>query len=94
MAVCNSFTSAFTDTGENMNLRPNAIREKKETRAMTPRWIQTLRPLWIFSHRIRRMAAGHFKLQPMSYELYTLESPERRVRFDVQKPTAVWWNRP
>jgi glycosyltransferase involved in cell wall biosynthesis len=94
MAVCDSFTSTFTDTGENMNLRPNAIREKKETRAMAPGWIRTLRPLWIFSHRIRRMAAGHFKLQPMSYQIYTLESPEKRVKFDVQKPTAVWWNRP
>jgi glycosyltransferase involved in cell wall biosynthesis len=94
MAVCNSLTAAFTDTGENMNLRPNAIREKKETRAMVPRWIRMLRPLWIFNHRIRRMAAGHFNLEPMSYEIYTLESPEKRVRFDVQKPTAVWWNRP
>jgi glycosyltransferase involved in cell wall biosynthesis len=94
MAVCNSFAAAFTDTGENMNLRPNAIRERQETRAMVPRWIRMLRPLWIFNHRIRRMAAGHFKLQPMSYEIYTLESPEKRVKFDVQKPTAVWWNRP
>ena len=31
MAVCNLFTSLFTDTGENMNLKPNAIREKQET---------------------------------------------------------------
>ncbi len=94
MAVCDSFTSTFTDTGENMNLRPNAIREKKETRAMAPGWIRTLRPLWIFHHRLRRMASGHFKLQPMSYDIYTPESPERRVKFDVPKPTTVWWNRP
>jgi hypothetical protein len=31
MAVCNSFISLFTDTGENMNLKPNATREKQET---------------------------------------------------------------
>ncbi len=94
MAVCDCLAASFTDTGENMNLRPNAIREKKETRAMAPGWIRLLKPLWIFHHRLRRMAAGHFKLQPMSYEIYTLESPDKRVKFDVQKPTAVWWNRP
>jgi glycosyltransferase involved in cell wall biosynthesis len=94
MAVCDSFVATFTDTGENMNLRPNAIREKKEIRALAPRWIWALKPLVIFHHRLRRIAAGHFKLSPMSYEIYTLQSPGRRVKFDVPKPTAVWWNRP
>ena len=93
MAVCDSFTSAFADTGENMNLKPNAIREKAATEAMTPRWVRALKPIWIGHHRLRRLAAGHFSLKPMSYEIYTLGSPERRVRFDVAKPTAVWWNR-
>lgn len=93
MAVCDIFAAVFTDTGENMNLKPNAIREKNETRAMAPRWVRTLQPLWILHHRLRRIMAGHFWLQPMSYEIYTLESPERRVTFDVPKPTSVWWNR-
>ncbi len=93
MAVCDSFTSVFTDTGENMNLRPNALREKKETAALTPLWIRWLKPVWIACHRLRRLAAGHFSLKPTSYFIYTLQSPERRVRFDVDKPTAVWWNR-
>jgi glycosyltransferase involved in cell wall biosynthesis len=94
IAVCNSFVATFTDTGENMNLRPNAIREKKETRTMMPRWIPFLKPLLIFHHRLRRMAAGHFNLPPMTYEIYTLESPDHRVKFKVTKPTAVWWTRP
>jgi hypothetical protein len=34
-----------------MNLKPNAIREMKETRAMIPLWLRPLRPLWILSHR-------------------------------------------
>ena len=93
MAVCDSFISVFTDTGENMNLKPNAIREKNETAAMTPGWVRTLKPVWIAHHRLRRLAAGHFSLKPASYSIYTLQSPERRVRFDVPKPTAVWWNR-
>ena len=93
MAVCDCFTSVFADTGENMNLKPNAIREKKETQAMTPQWLRMLKPVWIAHHRLRRLAAGHFSLKPTSYSIYTLQSPERRVRFDVSKPTAVWWNR-
>jgi glycosyltransferase involved in cell wall biosynthesis len=93
MAVCAAFTSVFADTGENMNMKPNAIREKAETDAMIPRWVRALKPAWIIHHRLRRIAAGHFSLKPMSYEIYTLSSPERRVKFDVARPTAVWWNR-
>jgi len=93
MAVCNCFTSVFADTGENMNLKPNAIREKNETQAMTPHWVRLFKPFWIAHHRLRRLAAGHFTLKSTNYSIYTLQSPERRVQFDVSKPTAVWWNR-
>jgi glycosyltransferase involved in cell wall biosynthesis len=93
MAVCDTFTSAFADTGENMNLKPNALREKAETDQMIPAMARTLKPLSIVHHRLRRLAAGHFRLKPTSYQVYTLGSPDHRVTFDVQKPTAVWWNR-
>lgn len=93
MAVCDAFTSAFADTGENMNLKPNALREKAETNRMTPAWVRSLKPIWILHHRLRRLAAGHFKLKPTSYDIYTRQSPDRRVKVDVPKPTAVWWNR-
>jgi hypothetical protein len=76
-----------------MNLKPNAIREKIGTAAMTPRWIRMLKPAWIVHHRLRRLAAGHFALKPANYSIYTLQSPERRMQFEVPKPTAVWWNR-
>lgn len=93
MAVCDTFTSVFADTGENMNLKPNAIREKNETAKMIPRWLRLLKPLWVFNHRLRRLCAGHFRLQPTSYAVYTKQSPSRRVTIEVPKPTAVWWNR-
>jgi len=93
MVVCETFTSVFADTGENMNLKPNAIREKNETEKMIPFWVRAFRPFWILHHRLRRLAAGHFSLKPTSYEIYTLDSPDQRVTFDVPKPTAVWWNR-
>jgi glycosyltransferase involved in cell wall biosynthesis len=93
MAICDSFVATFTDTGENMNLRPNAIREKAETLAMAPAWILRSRPIWIFHHRLRRLAAGQFNLKPMSYEIYTPASPDKRVKFDVTEPTALWRDR-
>ncbi len=93
MAVCDSFTSVFTDAGENMGLKPNAIREKAEAEAMAPGWVRTLKPLWIVHHRLRRLAAGHFNLKPTHYSIYTLQSPERRVTMDAPNPTSVWWNR-
>jgi glycosyltransferase involved in cell wall biosynthesis len=93
MAVCDSFTSAFADTGENMNLKPNALREKAGTDKMMPAWLRPFKPFWILSHRLRRYRAGHFNLGPASYAIYTRQSPEHRVEFQVAKPTAVWWNR-
>ena len=93
MKVLGHFTSVFADTGENMNLKPNAIREKQETEQMTPRWMRPLRLFWILQHRLRRLVAGHFFLKPMSFEIYTLDSPDHRVTIDVARPTAVWWNR-
>ena len=93
MKVCDAFTSVFADTGENMNLKPNGIREKVKTDRMIPGWVKSLKPAWIVHHRLRRMAAGHFALKPSSYEIYTQQSPEKRVTIDVSKPTAVWWNR-
>ena len=93
MAVGDTFTSVFADTGENMNLKPNGIREKAETARMMPGWIKALKSLWIFHHRLRRLGAGHFFLKPTSYAIYTRQSPGQRVTIDVPKPTAVWWNR-
>jgi glycosyltransferase involved in cell wall biosynthesis len=93
MKVCDAFTSVFADTGENMNLKPNAIREKNETAAMIPAIVKWLKPLWIIQHRLRRLAAGHFSLDPTSYAIYTLQNPATRVTFEVARPTAVWWNR-
>ncbi len=93
MVACNVFTSTFADTGDNMNFKPNAVRERKETDQMTPLWLRPLKGWWIISHRLRRWRAGHFNLKHTSYEIYTRTSPDSRVPFDVPNPTAVWWNR-
>jgi glycosyltransferase involved in cell wall biosynthesis len=93
MRVLDGFQSTFTDTGDNLGLSPAAVREYQKTLAMTPRWVRALRPFWIAHHTLRRLAAGHFSLKPTSYSIYTLQSPGRRARFEVPKPTALWRNR-
>jgi len=93
MAVSNVFTSSFADTGENMNLKPNALREKAATDALRPGWLRFFKPVWIAHHRLRRLAGGHFSLKPTHYEIYTRDQPDQRTRFEVPRPTAVWWNR-
>jgi hypothetical protein len=87
------FTSVFADTGDNMNLKPNAVREKAETNAMIPARVRLGRPLWILNHRLRRLAHGHFSLAKTSYAIYTKASPERRAIIDVPHPTPIWWSR-
>ena len=93
MAALNRFTSTFTDTGENMNLKPNALRERVETFAMAPGWVRLLPYIANMHHFIRRLAAGHYFLQPTSYSIYTLQNPHQRIHFEVPKPTAIWWSR-
>jgi glycosyltransferase involved in cell wall biosynthesis len=93
MAACNEFTSTFADTGENMNLKPNAIREKAEMAAMRPAWVRLLKPFWIAQHRARRLAAGHFNVKPGRYAIYTFASPEQRATFEVPRPTGIWRSR-
>jgi glycosyltransferase involved in cell wall biosynthesis len=93
MAVCDTVAAVFADTGENLGLSSSSLRESVATRNMAPRWLRLLQPLWIVSHRLRRLRAGHFNLSPTSYRIYTKQSPTQRVEFPVAKPTAVWWNR-
>jgi glycosyltransferase involved in cell wall biosynthesis len=93
IAISNEFTSVFADTGDNMNLKPNAIREKEATAKMVPGWVKIMRPIWILAHRLRRLWHGHFSLKATFYAIYTKANPGRRVTVAVPKPTPIWWNR-
>jgi glycosyltransferase involved in cell wall biosynthesis len=90
LAVLPEFTSAFTETGANMNLGANASREKKEYLAAAPRWAIPFRPLVLVHFRLRRWLAGHYHCRPHDYAIYTLESPDRRKSFHVAQPTFRW----
>lgn len=88
MALLKTFTSVFTDTGENMNLKPNAQREKKELFAAAPKWSQKSRHLLVAHHRLRKLVNGTYRQKPFDYSIYTSISPAKRVSFHVSRPVA------
>jgi glycosyltransferase involved in cell wall biosynthesis len=90
MATLDAFTSVFTETGTNMNLLPNAQREKLALFQAAPAWLRLARPFWIAHHRLRRMLAGHYRAQSFSFALYTHASPHHRVTRHVEKPSYRW----
>jgi glycosyltransferase involved in cell wall biosynthesis len=93
MGVLRRFTSVFTETGDNMNLKPNALREKTEKIQMTPGWVKALSPAVIQCHRLRMLASGTYFQKPFDYALYTFSSPNQRKVQHVGTPTALWRGR-
>jgi glycosyltransferase involved in cell wall biosynthesis len=89
MATLGGFTSAFTMTGANMSVGPNAKRENRELFEAAPVLARKLRPLLILQHRARRLLGGMYFQKPFDYEIFTLRSPDLRQRFHVDRPTGV-----
>jgi glycosyltransferase involved in cell wall biosynthesis len=93
MAVLPELTSVFTDTGENMNLKPNALRERAEKWQMAPAWIRMLQLYWVFQHRARLGLRARVRRSPFDYSIYTRTSPARRVTIRAERPTTFWKGR-
>ena len=93
LALLRRFTSSFTDTGENMNLKPNALRERGQVMEMAPAWVRRCTFPLVQLHRLRALCHGIYWEKPFTYSIYTLASLDRRVEFHVSRPTSVWWAR-
>jgi glycosyltransferase involved in cell wall biosynthesis len=93
MAVLPRFTSIFADTGANMNLRPNALRERQAKWEMAPRWVKLSKHAIILLYRLRLLARGSLLQKPYEYSLYTKASPTQRVTRCATRPTSFWKNR-
>jgi glycosyltransferase involved in cell wall biosynthesis len=91
--VMREFTSAFADTGENMNLKPNALREKAELLRMRPTWVKLLAPFIRTQYRMEFLRSGVFQQGPFDYSIYTRTSPDSRKAIHVPSPTAMWKGR-
>jgi glycosyltransferase involved in cell wall biosynthesis len=90
MAPTGHFLTAFTDTGENLMLKPNAMVEQKQLRESSPVWAQKLRAFWVLQHRLRRLFHGVYLPSKLTYSIFTKESPTKRQTFVVDRPTFIW----
>jgi glycosyltransferase involved in cell wall biosynthesis len=90
VGILEEFLSVFTDTGANMNLGPNARREMKAMREAAPTWARRLAPALVLRHRVNRLLRGAYRQKPFSYSIYTLEQNEKRVLYNVKRPTFIW----
>jgi len=93
MGILRFYTTAFTDTGDNMNMKPNARREAGEIRDMAPRWAVRMARLLVLHHRFRRLLRGLYWPSPFSCAVYTASSPAKRVTVEVSNPTFLWKER-
>lgn len=93
MGILRRFTSAFTDTGENLALSASAVREAQVMVNAAPTWARKLEFALVWQHRLRRLFGGIYRQRPFDYEIYTLANPERRVAHHVENPTFVWKSR-
>jgi glycosyltransferase involved in cell wall biosynthesis len=85
------FTSAFTDTGENLSLQSSGMLERVRLRALAPAWVRSLAPAFVVHHRLRRLLAGHYRRKrAFDYAIYTHGSPQSRVTKRASKPTFRW----
>ncbi len=93
MGLLRQFTSTFADTGNNMNLAPNAVREKRQMFDSAPWLARKFDFALVLRHRWRRLAGGIYSQKPFSYAIYTSDSPTQRVEQHVAHPTFLWKSR-
>jgi glycosyltransferase involved in cell wall biosynthesis len=93
VGILAEFLAAFADTGANMNLAPNAQREKKAMRAAAPAWARKLASVLVWRHRFNRLLFGAYRQEPFDYAIYTMDGAGRRVVHHVQHPTFFWKSR-
>ena len=92
LGVVPEYLASFVDSGANMNLLPNAQRERRELRRALPAWMRWGRPLWSAHHRLRRLVHGHYGIAPFSYAIYHRgrHPSEGRVLHEVSRGRALW----
>jgi glycosyltransferase involved in cell wall biosynthesis len=92
-AVLSRFTSVFADTGGNLCLTPDALREVQTKCQMAPAWTKLLGYPSLIQYRLQLAARGAMFKKPFDYSLYTLSTPNQRVTRRAAKPTSFWKGR-
>ena len=84
------FLATFTDTGNNMSLRPNALAEKQRLRLQAPGLIRFTAGLLILSHRIRRWLAGSYRRQNLDYHIWRDGNDLQRKAYAFSAVGPFW----
>ena len=90
MKVMRHYTSAFTETGDNLALRPQSQAEVARFAAEAPLWVRKGRAMISAIYRFNRMLHGGYRQKPFSYSIYLKANPAERTTFQVSRPTPFW----
>jgi glycosyltransferase involved in cell wall biosynthesis len=87
------YTSAFADTGQNMNLMPNARAEANYLQSKIPPYLKRLKFFYVIRHRLTKFLAGCYAPCTIKYSIYTKSSPNARAKFERHGRFGVWRSR-
>lgn len=87
--VCNELVSAFTDTGVNLNLTEEALRERKRYAEEYLGGTYFLTRLVSKFYSLKRFLKEFYLKPPADYAMYWNDLSEREVRL-IDKPTGLW----
>ena len=84
------FLSTFTDTGENMNMQPNAFAEKERLKRSAPFIANAFAVVLISLHRLRKFFEGAYCRKNLSYEIWCANETAHRKKFAVSAVGFSW----
>lgn len=87
------FTTAFTDTGANMNLAPNAIGEARRIRETAPFLWRSLKSFWVGLHWFCKFFDGIYWPRSLIYFIYPKGGAEKRASFHADTASPFWVDR-
>ena len=70
-----------------------ATSERREKWAMAPSWVRLMKQPIVVLNRLRLVVRPPLLVKPFDYELYTRESPGKRVFKRADRPTSFWKGR-
>jgi glycosyltransferase involved in cell wall biosynthesis len=83
--------SIFTLTGTNLSIDDSVSDREKQAWLTAPGApAKILRPWHVGLHRVRKFLAGAYTRRTFDYEIYTRDSPDRRVRFNATNLGGRW----
>jgi glycosyltransferase involved in cell wall biosynthesis len=80
MATFNKPVAVFTFTGQNLGATKASEEEAMRRRGTPTATTRLKRMAATIPHRLRKMAAGAYKMREVKIDIYTLDSPNRRQR--------------